>query len=54
MTKQRLWLVALVLGCAACLASCGGGGGGGTSPTPPPGQSSDWGTLVWGQGTWSN
>ncbi|MDJ0976746.1 MAG: hypothetical protein QNJ98_19985 [Planctomycetota bacterium] len=53
MTKRRLWIMAVVLGFAAGLASCGGGGGGGGA-TPPPGQSSDWGSLVWGQGTWSD
>ena len=50
----RLWTLTALLALSLCLASCGGGGGGGDAGNPPSSQSSNWGQLQWGAGTWSD
>lgn len=49
----RLWTLVALLALSLCLASCGGGGGG-DPESPPSSQSSNWGQLQWGTGTWSD
>ena len=41
-----------VLLCVAALSACGRGGS--SSSNTPPTQSSNWGELEWGTGTWSD
>ena len=50
MRRVRFALLLAVMSSFALLTACGGGSSGGGTTPPPNTQSSDWGTLVWGQG----